>query len=177
MSFLNQRDAPEIRRDIHDWKKEMRNHNDICPYMLSDRIFPISLCIMTYIIYLIHDWNKWIWGEEIETYALLFSLRGRNMRDNQPSLLRSVQLESLLGSTQPPLPISHFKPFPSRFRTFPSITVHRVLRRRISPWPAESCWWMKWYALPSGLPYGLLARTNAGSLYSTMGGWVSLLRH
>lgn len=133
--------------------------------------------IMTYIIYLIHDWNKWIWGEEIETYALLFSLRGRNMRDNQPSLLRSVQLESLLGSTQPPLPISHFKPFPSRFRTFPSITVHRVLRRRISPWPAESCWWMKWYALPSGLPYGLLARTNAGSLYSTMGGWVSLLRH
>jgi hypothetical protein len=33
MSFLNQRDAPEIRRDIHDWKKEMRNHNDICPYM------------------------------------------------------------------------------------------------------------------------------------------------
>jgi hypothetical protein len=51
MSFLNQRDAPEIRRDIHDWKKEMRNHNDICPYMLSDRIFPISLCIMTYIIY------------------------------------------------------------------------------------------------------------------------------
>jgi len=51
MSFLNQRDAPEIRRDIHDWKKEMRNHNDICPYILSDRIFPISFCIMTYIIY------------------------------------------------------------------------------------------------------------------------------